>query len=110
MFTRANSLARKRSSQKNLPFDISASFLKELYKSQEGLCYYSNIPISMVKKDESMLHDPFKMTLDRIEPEKGYVKGNVVWCAYCVNSMKQNMNLEDFFDVCIAVVKKQNKK
>ena len=50
MFVRAANSAKRRSSQKEIPFEISAKFLKDLYIEQNGLCYYSGMPISMVKK------------------------------------------------------------
>ena len=109
MFVRAANSAKRRSSQKEIPFEISAKFLKDLYIEQNGLCYYSGMPISMVKRDPRVLHDPFKMTLDRVDPKKGYVKDNVVWCAYCVNSMKQKMPLKTFVNVCRAIAKNSSK-
>jgi hypothetical protein len=105
MFVRAYNSAKRRADTRKISFDISSKYLKELYVEQDGLCYYSNMPISMVKRDPKVLHDPFKMTIDRIEPSKGYVVGNVVWCAYCVNSMKQKMPLKTFIGVCRAITK-----
>ena len=104
MFTKAYLSARRRATTRGVPFDISPSALKDKYVDQNGLCHYSKMPIVMIKRDPSLLHDPFKMTLDRIDPEKGYVLDNIVWCAYCVNSMKQRMPLSDFLKVCRAIV------
>ena len=33
--------------------------------------------------------------LDRIEPNKGYIKDNVVWISYRANTIKNNLTLEE---------------
>ena len=96
--------ARDRSLKRNIPFDIDREYVKSLFEDQNGSCYYSGIPLNIVKNDENVRIDPFKMTLDCIDPSSGYVKGNVVWCAYCVNSLKQKMSDKDLLRVCTAVV------
>lgn len=35
-------------------------------------------------------------SLDRLNPNEGYVKKNVVWCTFSVNSFKQSLNYEEF--------------
>lgn len=104
MFGTALKNARKRASKRGMPFNISRDYIVELFKAQSGKCYYSGIDINVVKKDPKMTIDPFKMTLDCIDPKKGYVEENVVWCAYCINSMKQKMTRSDLIKVCKAVV------
>lgn len=104
MFKKALSNAKKRSKEKDLKIDIDLDYIKELYKKQSGKCYYSGLPINIVKKSEKNLHDNFKMTLDRLNSDLGYIKGNVVWCAYCINSFKLNMSREDMINICNSIV------
>tara|TARA_R110002020_G_scaffold50716_7_gene143251 strand:+ start:34361 stop:34753 length:393 start_codon:yes stop_codon:yes gene_type:complete len=104
MFGTALKNARKRAGKRSMPFNISRDYIIELFESQLGKCYYSGIDINVVKKDPKTTIDPFKMTLDCIDPQKGYVEENVVWCAYCINSMKQKMTRDDLIKVCKAVV------
>tara|TARA_A100001011_G_scaffold389500_1_gene471102 strand:- start:2183 stop:2578 length:396 start_codon:yes stop_codon:yes gene_type:complete len=103
MFKRAHSLARKRAESRELPFDITVEYLMSLFDEQNGSCYYSGHKINIVKDDATRTHDPFKMTLDRKSPEKGYVKGNIVWCAYCVNAMKQKMPVDKMVEICRSI-------
>jgi len=108
MFKRAFNSAKNRAINRDITFDISVPYLMELYSNQDGKCFYSGLNMNIVKKDASKTHDPFKMTLDCIDPRLGYVAGNVVWCAYCVNSMKQKMSLSRMLQVCSAISGRSN--
>ena len=108
MFGTALKNARSRAKKRGLSFDISREYIKNLFEMQKGECFYSGLKMNVVKDNPSVTIDPFKMTLDCIDPHKGYVAGNVVWCAYCVNSLKQRMTKEELVNVCKAVVKHNN--
>jgi|TARA_R110001583_G_scaffold16234_29_gene66412 hypothetical protein len=108
MFKRALNSAKNRSLGRDTPFDIDVPYLMDLYSGQDGMCFYSGIDMNIVKRDPLKTHDPFKMTLDCIVPELGYVKGNVVWCAYCVNTMKQKMPLDQMLKVCTSIARRSD--
>jgi len=40
------------------------------------------------------------ISIDRTDPEKGYVEGNVVLASWGFNRMKQNFTLDDLADKC----------
>jgi len=106
MFGRAVANARSRALKKGLPFDLTRDEVMDMFEEQGGRCYYSDILLNVVKSDASRTHDPFKMSLDCVDPSLGYVKGNVVWCAYCVNALKLKMSKESMIEVCRSIVKK----
>ena len=106
MFNQAYRRARDRAKNKGLSFNITEDYITNLFEEQGGKCYYSDIKLNIVKKDEKRMHDPLKMTLDCVSPEMGYTKGNVVWCAYCVNSMKQKMSFNEIVNICKAILVK----
>lgn len=110
MFGKALSNARKRADKRGVSFEIDKEYLFELYESQSGKCYYSGLPLHVVKDGAEKVHDEYKMTLDCIDPKKGYVKDNVVWCSYCVNSFKQNLSKDEMINVCISILKNNNIK
>lgn len=43
-------------------------------------------------------------SLDRIDPRKDYVKGNVQWVHKDVNRIKQAFNEERLLEVCKAII------
>lgn len=108
MFGRALANSRKRALKKGLDFDLDREFIINLFNEQGGRCYYSDISLNVVKGSAETFHDPLKMTLDCIVPDLGYTKGNVVWCAYCVNALKQKMNINEMVDICRKIVKKSS--
>ena len=106
MFRRSLNKAKERASKRGLPISIDKQYIIELFNEQEGKCYYSGLQLNIIKSDKDRVHDPLKMSLDCVDSEKGYIRGNVVWCAYCVNSMKQKMPVEDMIGICRQIVKK----
>jgi hypothetical protein len=106
MFGRAIQNARNRANKKDIPFELTKEYIVKLFELQSGKCFYSDIKLNIVKENKDRTHDPFKMSLDCVDPSLGYVEGNVVWCAYCVNALKLKMSKEDMIDVCRHIVKK----
>jgi hypothetical protein len=109
MFGRAVKNAKLRALKKNIEFELTKEYVINLFESQGGLCYYSGIKMNIVKSDPDNMIDPFKMTIDCINPDKGYVEGNIVWCTYCINAMKQKMSKERLVSVCESVVNHSKK-
>jgi len=110
MFGKALSNARKRANKRGVSFEIDRDYLIELYEGQSGKCYYSGLSLHVIKSGSSKVHDEYKMTLDCIDPKLGYIKGNVVWCSYCVNSFKLNMSKDEMIKVCISILQNNNIK
>lgn len=96
--------AKARATKRKVPFNLDKEFLSDLFEKQSGMCFYSGVQLNVVKKG-AQLNDPLKMTLDCVDPDKGYVKGNVVWCAFCINSFKQKMSIEQMVDICSGIIK-----
>ena len=105
MFGRALNSSRKRAIRRDLDFDISKDYILKLFQDQGGKCFYSGLNLNIVKGDGDVFHDPLKMTLDCIDPALGYTKGNVVWCAFCVNAFKQKMSVDQMVSICNGIVK-----
>jgi hypothetical protein len=104
VFGEALRKARKRSQKRRVPFNIDKDYLIDLFEKQNGRCYYSGLNLNMVKEDR-LINDPMKMSLDCIDPDRGYTIGNVVWCAYCVNVFKQKMSVNQMIDICGGIIK-----
>lgn len=76
--------------KRGLVFDLSTEWLLDLLDRQGGVCFYSG---------RSLFLEPNKadtISLDRVDPAKGYVKGNVVLCSTVVNLCKLDQSVEDF--------------
>jgi hypothetical protein len=89
--------ARSRSKQKGYKTDLNAEYLKEVWDNQSGICPYTGIKmeISRTSRDEDIKKTPIKASLDRIDPNIGYTKGNVEFVCYCVNVMKNDFSKKE---------------
>lgn len=60
-------------------FDLIIDDMYQLYSKQNGLCYYSKIPMSLKSCSD------WQMSLDRINDNIGYTKENSVLCCLEMN-------------------------
>jgi len=86
--------AKMRAEKTGLPFDLDVEYLRDLYEKQQGLCAYTG-EVMQVQAPKSEPKWPV-LSLDKIDPEKGYVKGNVQFVTMRVNTMKNDMTHEQF--------------
>lgn len=89
-------LSRLKETSKRLDFLFNLEY-DDLYKQlerQSFKCFYTDEPLVFYeyKKAPSRRVVP---SVDRIDPTKGYTKGNIVWCLYRINCIKQDMTLEE---------------
>lgn len=91
--------AKGRAKKHNLEFNIDKLYLNNLLESSRGKCSATNLNMS------TMYNCPFKASLDRIDSNKGYVKGNVRIVTTIFNYMKQDYTDEQFSLVAKAFIK-----
>lgn len=79
--------------KRNISFDISKKFLWDLFVKQHKKCALSGIDIVFATQS-----DKWKQTasLDRIDPQQGYIESNVQWVHKDINRIKREYN-EDIF-------------
>ena len=79
------SMAKNRSKDKSLDFNLDHGYLVDLWDKQCGRCDISGIVFNLdypEKPGEPRFDAP---SLDRIKPELGYIKGNVRLVIYQIN-------------------------
>jgi hypothetical protein len=78
--------------KKGTHFNLDLEYLEQLYNNQNGLCFYTDeemfVDFGEGKKSNSL-------SVDKIIPELGYIKGNVVLCCNRINTMKCNATLDE---------------
>lgn len=83
---------KSRSKLKKLNFNLTENYLYEIYLKQNGLCFYSGIPMKLDRgnfKTKGQA-DIDALSVDRIIPEKGYIIDNIVLCCNGINKLKGN--------------------
>lgn len=77
-----------------MDYDLDLDFLIKLYNEQDGKCAYTKFPMQRIGRSN------MSISVDRIDSDKGYVKGNVVLCLTCINLMKHKCSTNDFVRFC----------
>lgn len=80
LLSSATANSQKRSGEAKI-CDITVQDIKEIYEQQNGRCYYSNIELTT--------KGAFKVSLERIDVKKGYIKTNIVLCCIEFNGQIQ---------------------
>lgn len=95
-------------SQRGLTCSLTAASLQELYVRQNGMCYYTGIPLQLASTDawkRKGQADPDILSVDRIDSHRGYEPDNVVLCCTAISRMKGNApasELQNIFNFIVA--------
>ena len=84
---------------KRNPPILTDQYLYELLLAQGKECALTGVKLTLE------INHPLCLSLDQIDPEKGYVEGNVQWLAWCVNRAKGDLTTSNFHSMCEAVIK-----
>ena len=82
---------------RKLDFNLDVDYINYLFEKQKGKCYWFGVDLipSVNKKY------PQQPSLDRLNNEFGYIKGNVVLCSYSANIGRN----ENRLDVWVEFIK-----
>jgi hypothetical protein len=93
--------ARQRAKNKGLAFDIDHDYIRSIVPSH---CPIFGIPLEWsLQREGAVLVLPNSPSLDRIDPTKGYVKGNVWIISHRANTIKSDASHEELKLVTEAV-------
>lgn len=89
--------AKGRARLGNLPFNLDLKYIRDIWERQGGKC-------ALTGEDFVLKGGWSAPSLDKIDPEKGYIKGNVQWLSQRVNLLKSNMTNEELLEICKLIV------
>ena len=78
--------ARTRAKKRGLPFNITKEYLFTIWPA-DNCCPIFGMPFQINRRKGPHYDSP---TLDRVIPDKGYVKGNIAVISWVANMLKQN--------------------
>ena len=85
---------------RNIEFNVTLEYLWQLFIHQSSCCALTNDTLTFGK---TCRDNTRTASLDRIDPNQGYVVGNVQWLHKDVNFAKQRMSQQMFIDMCKKV-------
>lgn len=84
--------------------DLTEEYLYDLFNNQQGKCALLGYDMKIVRDN------PLSLSLDQIEPSKGYVIGNVQWVTWIANRAKGDMSENDFYRMCELAIEYRNEQ
>jgi len=105
-FMRTVNLRRKKHKKES---NIDLSYLKQIWEEQNGVCPLTGWKLELPRnstywgtKDNKIK----RASLDRIDSDKGYVKGNIRFISVMANYCKNEFTDEDVILFCESVIEK----
>jgi len=99
------------SSYRDKEMDLTPEYLKDLFEAQNGKCVYTLVDLKLwdykVKGGNDKI---YTASLDRIDSDKGYVKGNVQFVSMAANLFKHTMTHEQTLEFCKIIHKNYQDK
>lgn len=81
--------------------DIPIDYLMDLWESQKGLCALSGVPMTHIRGQGNV---GTNISIDKIDPNKGYLKGNIQLVCRVINHMKWTSNLSELTWWCSRIL------
>jgi hypothetical protein len=92
---------REKAIERNLCFEVTIKELYDQFIKQKKLCAISGVAIKFKKNHK----DEQTASLDRIDSSKPYTIQNIQWVHKKVNTMKWNINQDQFIEWCKIIAK-----
>jgi len=86
--------ARKSSIKRKQIFDLVTQDIIAMWDDQDGMCVYSGRKMTL---EPNRLNT---ISIERIDSNEGYTKGNTILVCQAINRMKSDFLFEDFFQLC----------
>jgi hypothetical protein len=86
--------------QRGLDFNIDHDYIMTLLEKQNSKCALTGWPMEFTRSGVPGNGNPYGCTIDRINSELGYIKGNVQLTCWWPNKVKSNMSNSEFIKMC----------
>ena len=89
--------------RRNLEFNIDLAYLIDILQTQYNRCALTGWELEFTHGGGLHRTNPLVCTMDRINNNQGYIRGNVQLTCWQPNKIKNNMSNDDFIKMCKAV-------
>ena len=91
--------------QRGLEFDIDHDYIMKLLKNQNGKCALTGWTMEFTRSGVKGDGNPYGCTMDRIDSDLGYIRGNIQLTCWWPNKVKSNMSNREFIKMCKDVAR-----
>ena|SRR6187402_404024 len=96
---------RQRCKQSNIECDIDRDYLLEVYEEQNGRCVLSGKEFDLRSRIGGRTYaSPWGLSIDKVDPHQGYVKGNVRLICTMANVCKGRWSDTEVMEFCQSVM------
>lgn len=87
---------KSRCKKRNILFAMTIQEFIESWEKSDGICHYTGIKM---QKTFNQSHPAWNApSIDKLVPERGYTKDNIVWCLFSVNCFKRELTKEQLLE------------
>ncbi len=96
----------KKCKSRKKDYNLDLEYLKEVWDKQEGICPYTKIKMLIPKStsDSIKCNSLKKASLDRINSDFGYIKGNVEFVCLFINLAKNSFTKKETEEFIIEIL------
>lgn len=98
--------AKERSIKYNIPFNITKEYIKDLWDKQNGKCAISGVDMTFEFNKGRVATN---VSIDQINPRKGYTVENVQLVCSVVNQMKSDLDIDTLLMFCENILQNAKK-
>lgn len=103
MSTRLLKRSKNNACQHGFLHTLTKEYIEELLKKQNYKCFYTGVEL---KEGTNIFTQP---SIDRIDSNKGYVEGNVVICTVIANTTKNDLTINNLYDLLHKFIDNEQK-
>lgn len=97
---------KSRSKKKGYECDIDFDYVFDLYNQKDGNCWRTGVKLLPANgSSRRILGHPHTASIDRVNPNQGYVKGNIEMVTYICNVAKNAFTHDELLSFCEAYIK-----
>lgn len=101
-YHRAWNIKKQKGQGKGIPIMPNLKeHLVNLWEHQKGICFYTGRKMELA----GFRTNPNAMTVDRMNPNMGYVEGNLVLCCWIANRTKSKYTYEEVIAFCKDILR-----
>ena len=94
---------KRQAKRRGYEFDLDKDYMYKLWLKQNKKCALSDLILTIPKGNREQCGPKNTASIDRIDNNLGYIKGNVQWVHKKLNKMRGSLTVEEFVYYCKIV-------